>query len=93
MFCWSDSLQSSFQELKDFPGSFWLTIFVEGTRITPDKLLAAQEFAILKGLPVPKNVLIPRTKVTTQIQCHPLVKWNNQEEDLLSVNYMEPFSV
>jgi lysophosphatidic acid acyltransferase/lysophosphatidylinositol acyltransferase len=38
---------------------------VEGTRITPDKLLAAQEFAILKGLPVPKNVLIPRTKVTT----------------------------
>ncbi|KAG6761032.1 hypothetical protein POTOM_034222 [Populus tomentosa] len=55
-------LKSSFQELKDFPGSFWLTIFVEGTRMTPDKLLAAQEFAVSKGLPVPKNVLIPRTK-------------------------------
>ncbi|KAJ6895753.1 1-acyl-sn-glycerol-3-phosphate acyltransferase PLS1-like [Populus alba x Populus x berolinensis] len=55
-------LKSSFQELKDFPGSFWLTIFVEGTRMTPGKLLAAQEFAVSKGLPVPKNVLIPRTK-------------------------------
>ncbi|KAF9675537.1 hypothetical protein SADUNF_Sadunf09G0042500 [Salix dunnii] len=55
-------LKSSFQELKDFPISFWLTIFVEGTRMTPDKLLAAQEFAISKGLPVPRNVLIPRTK-------------------------------
>lgn len=56
-------LKSSFQELKDFPISFWLTIFVEGTRmITPDKLLAAQEFAISKGFPVPRNVLIPRTK-------------------------------
>ncbi|XP_011025521.1 PREDICTED: 1-acyl-sn-glycerol-3-phosphate acyltransferase PLS1-like isoform X2 [Populus euphratica] len=57
-------LKSSFRELKDFPGSFWLTIFVEGTRMTPDKLLAAQEFAISKGLPVPRNVLIPRTKYT-----------------------------
>ncbi|KAJ6670819.1 1-ACYL-SN-GLYCEROL-3-PHOSPHATE ACYLTRANSFERASE 2-LIKE [Salix viminalis] len=55
-------LKSSFQELKDFPISFWLTIFVEGTRMTPDKLLAAQEFAISKGFPVPRNVLIPRTK-------------------------------
>lgn len=58
---WSDSSQSSFQELKDFPISFWLTIFVEGTRMTPDKLLAAQEFAISKGFPVPRNVLIPRS--------------------------------
>ncbi|CAK7331006.1 unnamed protein product [Dovyalis caffra] len=56
-------LLSSFQELKDFPRSFWLTIFVEGTRITPDKLREAQEFAISKGLPAPRNVLIPRTKL------------------------------
>lgn len=42
---------------------FWLTIFVEGTRLTPDKLLASQEFAISKGLLIQENVLIPRTKV------------------------------
>ncbi|OMO78001.1 putative 1-acylglycerol-3-phosphate acyltransferase [Corchorus olitorius] len=41
---------------------FWLTIFVEGTRLTPDKLLGAQTFASSKGFPIPKNVLIPKTK-------------------------------
>lgn len=56
-------MQSSFQELEDFPMPFWLTMFVEGTRMTPDKLLDAQEFAASRGLPVPRNVLIPRTKV------------------------------
>jgi lysophosphatidic acid acyltransferase/lysophosphatidylinositol acyltransferase len=44
---------------------FWVALFVEGTRFTHAKLLAAQEFAISRGMPVPKNVLIPRTKVTT----------------------------
>lgn len=42
---------------------FWLALFVEGTRFTQEKLLAAQEFAASRGLPIPKNVLIPRTKV------------------------------
>lgn len=56
-------LQSSFQALKDFPIPFWVTIFAEGTRLTPDKLLEAQTFASTKGLAIPKNVLIPRTKV------------------------------
>ena len=42
---------------------FWVALFVEGTRFTHTKLLAAQEFAISRGIPVPKNVLIPRTKV------------------------------
>ncbi|XVF19261.1 hypothetical protein REPUB_Repub11eG0094700 [Reevesia pubescens] len=41
---------------------FWMTIFVEGTRLTPDKLFEAQTFASSKGLPIPKNVLIPKTK-------------------------------
>lgn len=43
--------------------SFWLALFVEGTRFTETKLLSAQEFAASKGLPIPKHVLIPRTKV------------------------------
>lgn len=41
---------------------FWLALFVEGTRFTQAKLLAAQEFAASRGIPVPRNVLIPRTK-------------------------------
>ncbi|KAG6679284.1 hypothetical protein I3842_14G122800 [Carya illinoinensis] len=55
-------LKSSLEGLKDFYRPFWLTMFVEGTRMTADKLLAAQEFAASRGLPVPKNVLVPRTK-------------------------------
>ncbi|MBA0800563.1 hypothetical protein Gohar_010989, partial [Gossypium harknessii] len=50
------------QRLKDFPRPFWLALFVEGTRFTQAKLLAAQEYATSQGLPVPRNVLIPRTK-------------------------------
>jgi hypothetical protein len=51
------------QRLKDSPRSFWLALFVEGTRFMPAKLLAAQEYATSKGLPYPTNVLIPRAKV------------------------------
>jgi len=55
--------QSGLQQLRDFPLPFWLALFVEGTRFTQAKLLAAQEYATSTGLPVPRNVLIPRTKV------------------------------
>ncbi|KAJ8762648.1 hypothetical protein K2173_010669 [Erythroxylum novogranatense] len=55
-------LKSGLKRLKDFPRPFWLALFVEGTRFTQAKLLAAQEYAASAGLPVPKNVLIPRTK-------------------------------
>ncbi|PKA58221.1 1-acyl-sn-glycerol-3-phosphate acyltransferase PLS1 [Apostasia shenzhenica] len=57
-----ETLKSGLQRLKDFPQPFWLALFVEGTRFTPAKLLAAQEYAALHGLPIPRNVLIPRTK-------------------------------
>ncbi|XP_065856308.1 1-acyl-sn-glycerol-3-phosphate acyltransferase 2 [Euphorbia lathyris] len=56
------TLKSGLQRLKDFPRPFWLALFVEGTRFTQAKLLAAQEYAASAGLPIPKNVLIPRTK-------------------------------
>jgi hypothetical protein len=56
-------IQWGLQRLKDFPRPFWLALFVEGTRFTPAKLLAAQEYAASQGLPAPRNVLIPRTKV------------------------------
>lgn len=57
------NMQLGLQRLNDFPIPFWLALFVEGTRFTPAKLLAAQEYAASQGLPIPRNVLIPRTKV------------------------------
>lgn len=56
------TLKSGILRLKDYPLPFWLALFVEGTRFTRAKLLAAQEYAASTGLPVPRNVLIPRTK-------------------------------
>nr|ALM22867.1 lysophosphatidic acid acyltransferase 2 [Cuphea viscosissima] len=56
------TLKSHIERLIDYPLPFWLVIFVEGTRFTRTKLLAAQQYAVSSGLPVPRNVLIPRTK-------------------------------
>ncbi|PVH62983.1 hypothetical protein PAHAL_3G446500 [Panicum hallii] len=57
-----NTLKWGLKRLQDFPRSFWLALFVEGTRFMPAKLLAAQEYAASQGLPAPRNVLIPRTK-------------------------------
>ncbi|KAJ8543798.1 hypothetical protein K7X08_025416 [Anisodus acutangulus] len=57
-----NTLKSGFQELNDFHQPFWLAVFVEGTRFTHAKLLAAQEYAVSAGKLIPRNVLIPRTK-------------------------------
>ncbi|CAI9779464.1 unnamed protein product [Fraxinus pennsylvanica] len=57
-----NTLKAGLQRLRDFPQPFWLALFVEGTRFTQAKLLAAQEYAASAGIPVPRNVLIPRTK-------------------------------
>nr|GMC88696.1 1-acyl-sn-glycerol-3-phosphate acyltransferase 2 [Ipomoea batatas] len=56
------TLKSGLERLQDYPLPFWLALFVEGTRFTQAKLLAAQEYAASTGLPIPRNVLIPRTK-------------------------------
>jgi hypothetical protein len=71
-------LQSGFQQLEDFPLPFWLALFVEGTRFTQEKLLAAQNYAASRGLYSPKNVLIPRTKVNfgenfAKIRCYLII--------------------
>ncbi|TQD71151.1 hypothetical protein C1H46_043321 [Malus baccata] len=59
---WWAGIKSGFRRLEDFPMPFWLALFVEGTRFTQAKLMAAQEFAASRGLPIPRNVLLPRTK-------------------------------
>ncbi|KAM0022920.1 putative 1-acylglycerol-3-phosphate O-acyltransferase [Helianthus debilis subsp. tardiflorus] len=56
------TLKAGFENLTDFPMPFWLAVFVEGTRFTQAKLIAAQEYAIAMNLPIPRNLLIPRTK-------------------------------
>ncbi|KAG8371908.1 hypothetical protein BUALT_Bualt12G0011800 [Buddleja alternifolia] len=70
-----NTLKSGLQRLRDFPRPFWLALFVEGTRFTQAKLLAAQEYASSAGLPIPRNVLIPRTKgfVTAVSHMRPFV--------------------
>ncbi|KAL6516293.1 1-acyl-sn-glycerol-3-phosphate acyltransferase [Orobanche gracilis] len=57
-----DTMKWGFEGLSDFPMPFWLALFVEGTRFTQEKLVAAQKYAASAGLPVPRNILIPRTK-------------------------------
>ncbi|XP_004503603.1 1-acyl-sn-glycerol-3-phosphate acyltransferase 3-like [Cicer arietinum] len=56
------TLKTGFKQQVQNPVPFWMALFVEGTRFTQSKLLAAQDFAISRGMPVPKNVLVPRTK-------------------------------
>lgn len=40
----------------------WMVSFVEGTRVTPEKVAASQKFARERGLAVLHHVLTPRTK-------------------------------
>eukprot|EP00850_Spirogloea_muscicola_P001422 SM000005S17219 [mRNA] locus=s5:876597:879365:- [translate_table: standard] len=55
-------LKKGYDRFRNFPGSMWMALFVEGTRFTQEKLEAAQEYAASVGLPIPRNVLVPRTK-------------------------------
>lgn len=56
-------MQSGLQQLRHYPRPFWMALLPEGTRFTQAKLEASQEYASAAGLPIPRNVLIPRTKV------------------------------
>jgi len=49
-------------EKGSFPRPFWVGIYPEGTRITPEKKEASLKFAASRGLPQLHNVLLPRTK-------------------------------
>ena len=51
-----------FRRLGDFPGPMWLCLFAEGTRLTPQKLEASQEYSRKNGLPVLQHHLQPRTR-------------------------------
>ena len=80
-------LQSGIQQLSDFPLPFWLALFVEGTRFTQAKLLAAQEYATSTGLSVPRNVLIPRTKVKYNFFCPLYLAFPSMDWKLHCINH------
>ena len=58
------NLQSDLQRLSDFPRPFWLALLCGGNSLYEAKLKAPQEYAASSELPIPRNVLIPRTKVS-----------------------------
>ncbi|KAI4339493.1 hypothetical protein MLD38_024434 [Melastoma candidum] len=47
---------------KDPQDPLWLVLFPEGTDYTEQKCIKSQKYASEKGLPVLKNVLLPKTK-------------------------------
>lgn len=47
---------------KDPQDPLWLALFPEGTDYTEQKCIKSQQFASEKGLPILKNVLLPKTK-------------------------------
>lgn len=61
----SNSIRRAFEGLKQPPGvgkKVWLVSFLEGTRITQEKLLESQNFSKLNDQKVLKNLLVARTK-------------------------------
>ena len=57
-----DKIAQTFHQLVSERIPLWLITFVEGTRISPEKVSAAQAYAHDQGLRPPDHVLIPRTK-------------------------------
>lgn len=50
---------STFMDARD---PLWLAVFPEGTDYTEQKCIKSQQFAAENGLPILKNVLLPKTK-------------------------------
>nr|CAB3220647.1 1-acyl-sn-glycerol-3-phosphate acyltransferase delta-like [Phallusia mammillata] len=57
-----DTLSNSVKNYSAFQYNFWLILFCEGTRFTPEKHKLSTEFARQKGLKPLKHHLMPRTK-------------------------------
>lgn len=57
-----DSVERTFAKVKQDDIPIWLVSFLEGTRITPEKLEASQRYMASLDLPPTSRVMIPRTK-------------------------------
>ncbi|KAL8555984.1 hypothetical protein ACS0TY_003700 [Phlomoides rotata] len=53
------NMLSSFRDPQD---ALWLAVFPEGTDFTEQKCMRSQKYASENGLPILKNVLLPKTK-------------------------------
>lgn len=56
------NLHKMLSTFKDPRDPLWLAIFPEGTDFTEQKCLRSQKYAAENGLPILKNVLLPKTK-------------------------------
>ena len=56
------SIEETFRRLTADRVPVWLMSFVEGTRVTPEKVARSRSFARKRGLEPTDHVLIPRTK-------------------------------
>ena len=56
--------------LASYPSSVWLLLYAEGTRVSPEKLKASQNFAQQRNLPILKHHLTPRSKGFVHIMKH-----------------------
>ena len=57
-----DRIRKTFSKIVDQKIPLWLVSFVEGTRVTPEKLALSQAYARSKGLEALRHVLVPRSK-------------------------------
>ncbi|MBW2458496.1 MAG: acyltransferase [Deltaproteobacteria bacterium] len=57
-----DRIAQIFHQIVSERIPLWLITFVEGTRMTPEKVTAAQAYARDRGFPPTDHVLVPRTK-------------------------------
>jgi lysophosphatidic acid acyltransferase/lysophosphatidylinositol acyltransferase len=72
-----DNMARGIQRLGDFPDCMWLLLFCEGTRRTPKKLEASQQYARENNLPLLKHHLLPRTRGFVQcIKNMDRTKWH-----------------
>uniref|UniRef100_A0A0D3EUS8 1-acylglycerol-3-phosphate O-acyltransferase n=3 Tax=Oryza TaxID=4527 RepID=A0A0D3EUS8_9ORYZ len=55
-------IQNKLSAFKDPRDPLWLAVFPEGTDYTEKKCIKSQEYASEHGLPILKNVLLPKTK-------------------------------
>ncbi|KAK9729281.1 hypothetical protein K7432_000431 [Basidiobolus ranarum] len=55
-------IMNTFSRFKSISAPVWVVSFLEGSRINASKLAKAQVFAAERGLYVPNNILVPRTK-------------------------------
>jgi 1-acyl-sn-glycerol-3-phosphate acyltransferase len=56
------SIEKTFERILRDRVPLWLVSFVEGTRVTPEKIERSRAYAEKNGLPVFEHVLVPRTK-------------------------------